>query len=821
MTSTRRYIFHLLPNAHLDPVWLWDWREGFNEGLTTVRTVLNLMDEFPQLTFIRGEAAIYQHIEKTDPATFTRLRKRVEEGRWDVVGGSCVQPDSNMPGTETLCRQFEHGLAYFKSRFGSRPTIAWQADSFGHTGGWPNILRSFGMDGFAFTRPQRTEFAMDAPAFWWECDGNDRLLCYRQHWKWYCSERGNTDEMLNATLAGAQAHPLVNVGVLMGLGNHGGGPTRRHLAETLAWAAQHPDVEVRFSTLHGFFDQLRAEVESKPEREVPSVRGEFGYCLRGCYSSVQKFKTLFRQAEANVSSAETTQAFVGLLQPSPSTPLFDAWDALVFNSFHDVLPGSSIERAMEEQSVWTAGAIHQANKARFEALNALAGRVDTQVPPPPAPDEPTEVPFLVWNALPYPFKGQVELEGSLDYRPLFDYEDRPGEVPFTVRDAAGIDLPFQEVRTEHTSMISLPWRKRVVLPLEIPAAGWRVVRLGKAVDMPLPVSAKNACTAGGTESPWIANEFWKIGADAQMRLRIERAGGEDFFPEGIGGLQLRVVEDIWGSWGGMNEEPDSYCLDNILETWNLADSQVLESGPERSALWMRWAGKNSWIDLTFHVGRDIPWVSVHGRLLWNERSARLQLVIPSKGPAVCDVPGSVVTREGRGQTPVGRWFCRNNGRGETVGIASDVLGDADFLPGETRLTLARASRYANDVPTPGADQRWLPAVDCGELKFRLSLFTDGIDADHVADAMLFPPATLLATPSEGDLPPVGSLGEISPATMRLLSAKLIGNERVSVRVQNRGGQSQEATMRIGENQQSLGVLDPQEIATIELPLTRS
>ena len=100
------------------------------------------------------------------------------------------------------------------------------------------------MDGFAFTRPQRTEFAMDAPAFWWECDGNDRLLCYRQHWKWYCSERGNTAEMLNATLAGAQAHPLVNVGVLMGLGNHGGGPTRRHLAETLAWAAQHPDVDL-------------------------------------------------------------------------------------------------------------------------------------------------------------------------------------------------------------------------------------------------------------------------------------------------------------------------------------------------------------------------------------------------------------------------------------------------------------------------------------------------------------------------------------------------------------------------------------------------
>ena len=42
--------FHLIANSHLDPVWLWDWREGLNEALTTVRTVLNLMEEDPELT---------------------------------------------------------------------------------------------------------------------------------------------------------------------------------------------------------------------------------------------------------------------------------------------------------------------------------------------------------------------------------------------------------------------------------------------------------------------------------------------------------------------------------------------------------------------------------------------------------------------------------------------------------------------------------------------------------------------------------------------------------------------------------------------------
>ncbi len=104
--STTSRVFHLLPNAHLDPVWLWDWREGLNEALTTVATVLDLMDEHPSLTFLRGEAAIYRYLQREAPDLFRRVREKIEEGRWDVVGGTWVQPDSNLPSTETLCRHF-------------------------------------------------------------------------------------------------------------------------------------------------------------------------------------------------------------------------------------------------------------------------------------------------------------------------------------------------------------------------------------------------------------------------------------------------------------------------------------------------------------------------------------------------------------------------------------------------------------------------------------------------------------------------------------------------------------------------------------------
>ena len=87
------YTFHLIPNAHLDPVWLWDWREGLNEGLVTCWTILDLMDEDKDLTFIRGESIIYQHIEQNDPATFKRIARYIKAGRWDVVGGTVSHRD--------------------------------------------------------------------------------------------------------------------------------------------------------------------------------------------------------------------------------------------------------------------------------------------------------------------------------------------------------------------------------------------------------------------------------------------------------------------------------------------------------------------------------------------------------------------------------------------------------------------------------------------------------------------------------------------------------------------------------------------------------
>ncbi len=179
----------MLANAHLDPVWLWDYREGLNQGLNTCRTVLDLMDEYPDLTFNRIEESIYKHIKKIDYKTFNRIRQYVKADRWDAVGGTYVQPDDNMPATEPFIRQYVRGLRYFASRFGKDIRVAWSADCFGHSAGMPEVLAAAGSRHFLFTRPEPAILPLAKPAFWWVGAGGSRILAYRPPMGWYGSER--------------------------------------------------------------------------------------------------------------------------------------------------------------------------------------------------------------------------------------------------------------------------------------------------------------------------------------------------------------------------------------------------------------------------------------------------------------------------------------------------------------------------------------------------------------------------------------------------------------------------------------------------------
>lgn len=752
--------FHLIANSHLDPVWLWDWREGLNEGMSTVRTVLDLMDENESLTYIRGESLIYQHIEQNDPATFRRILAQVEKGRWDIVGGTYIQPDTNLASAETLTRQFTEGKRYFLDRFGKNVKAAWQADSFGHCAGFPEILTAAGIESFAFTRPSAAILPLSEPAFWWEGSSGARILSYRPLVGWYGTEHDEMSRRMNGLLEAASRSGLTNVGCFYGVGNHGGGPTRRQLDEIQAWAETHPDVKVVHSGLHPFFAAIRQELKMNPRLSLPVHRGELNFCLRGCYSSMANLKFLYRRGENHLARAERTDATISAFLGKPKGDLSEAWRGILFNSFHDILPGSCIERAVEDQTAWMGQVLHTSQKVEFAALNQLALQIDTHVAEHPV-HHPSGVATLVWNPHPQPFRGHVELEACMDYRPVFAYEGRREELPIRVLSPRGEALPFQEIAVENRSLTKVPWRKRVLVPVTLPAFGWNVLELGW-VEGTIPPESENPVKGG---PDWIDNGKYRVEAlRSKKGVRIFYRGKPIFEGEG---LTATLLEDPWGSWGGMEEEKDSFHLQSVQEEWEIVDTALLESGDERATLWVRYAGKNSRIDLSFSVTRDREAVDVQTRVFWAERSARLKLNFPVGDRAEFEVPGATAKRSPCGEVPGGKWVKVNS----KFGFASDALYNFSCEADVFSATVVRATRYADDVPTPAHVQPWLPATDPGEHKFRF-LMTAAVDElPRMANYLEQPPVVVVVPARKGKLPKSGSLATLEPESLQVLALK--------------------------------------------------
>ena len=109
---------HLIGNAHIDPVWLWQWTEGYHEVKATFRSALDRMNEFPDFTFSASSAAFYEWVEQSDPQMFAEIRQRVAEGRWELVGGWWIEPDCNIPCGESFARQALLAQPYFQQKFG-------------------------------------------------------------------------------------------------------------------------------------------------------------------------------------------------------------------------------------------------------------------------------------------------------------------------------------------------------------------------------------------------------------------------------------------------------------------------------------------------------------------------------------------------------------------------------------------------------------------------------------------------------------------------------------------------------------------------------
>ena len=169
--------FHLLSNAHIDPVWQWLKDEGIGVAISTFSAAADFCEEYDNYVFCHNEAILYEYIERYSPNLFARIKKLVKEKKWIIIGGWYLQPDCNMPSGEAMIRQIYRGLAYFSEKFGDdfiMPKTAVNFDCPGHSAGLIQILNDFGYKYFTYCRGS---IKADRKGFIWKSDRGE-LLSY-------------------------------------------------------------------------------------------------------------------------------------------------------------------------------------------------------------------------------------------------------------------------------------------------------------------------------------------------------------------------------------------------------------------------------------------------------------------------------------------------------------------------------------------------------------------------------------------------------------------------------------------------------------------
>lgn len=246
---------HLICNAHLDPVWLWRWEEGCTEALSTFRTAERFTDEFPGFTFNHNEAILYQWVKENEPDLYERIKEKVKEGSWKIMGGWYLQPDCNMPSGESIIRNIAEGRRFFMEEFGKRPTTAINFDSFGHSQGLVQILNQAGFDSYVVCRPAKDNFDFTSQNYRWKGFNGSEVIVHRSDEN-YNSVHGHAAEELEKFLNETREEEVSLF--LWGVGDHGGGASAQDLKDLERMLQERREEYcIIHSDVESFFQELR------------------------------------------------------------------------------------------------------------------------------------------------------------------------------------------------------------------------------------------------------------------------------------------------------------------------------------------------------------------------------------------------------------------------------------------------------------------------------------------------------------------------------------------------------------------------------------
>lgn len=661
------YKFHLIGQAHIDPVWLWPWQEGLAVVHSTFRSALDRMNETPDFMFTASSAQFYEWIADNDPDMLNEIRKRVEEGRWNAVGGWWVEPDMNIPCGEAMVRQGLYGQLTFQKLLGHRATVAFNPDSFGHTGTLPQIIRSQGMENYVFMRPGPKEKDIPSDLFWWESPDGTRVLTYRIPISYNDSRsvRARIEQVLDQL----KDQPFKTFMTYYGAGDHGGGATKENIASINEIRTEKGAPVVVFSTPDKYFSEMRKD----KTLNLPVIKDDLQHHAAGCYTAESSIKKSNRQAEAALISAEKVASIGSVMwkYKYPAGEFTAAWKRVLFLQFHDSLAGSSLPSHSETAREGYGYALDVAHNALYTAVQKLEWQI--------AAEDPASQYLLAFN--PHAW----EVAASLEYD--LDWDERN---PSVAEDETGKQLEHQwTAGTTETGR-----RKGVLVRTALPPFGYRQIRIRQGNTGPV----KNPVTV---EHNVLENEHIRIAFSPSGAVGITmKRSGRELFTGGATGCRAVIIDDPSDTWSH-----DIKAFDKEIGEFGNAVVKVIEKGPLRGIVRVISSYGESTLtnDWMLYSGSEIAESRV--TLNWNEKLKMLKFSFPvnvAAPAATYETPYGFIERAVNGnEDPGQRWIDVTglmNGQKYGLTVINDAKYGYSVKENDMRISVARSAVFAHHNP---------------------------------------------------------------------------------------------------------------------------
>jgi len=798
-SPAKKFVVHMIGNAHIDPVWLWPWQEGYQVAKVTFRNALDLMNEFPDFIFTCSSAAFYEWIERGESEMFEEIQRRVKEGRWVVVGGWWIEPDCNIPSGEGLVRQALYGQRYFKAKLGITAEVGYNIDSFGHNCMLPQILSKCGLKNYVFMRPNSHENEkVPGNIFWWESIDGSRILCYRVPFS-YLTGGGNIEEHVRRVFEIIKP-PLRDVMCFYGRGDHGGGPTKENITSILQMNEREDMPRIIFSSPNQFFERIRQQ-----NPPLPVFCDDLQHHASGCYSVHSEVKRNNRKAENLLCAAEKFSILTYTLfeREYPQESLTRAWKNLLFAQFHDILGGTSIPEAYEDVRDIHGEALHRGKEELNYAIQTLASNIET---------DGEGIPLIVFNPHSWNVRFPVEVEGI----------DGEG----VLLDERGQVVPMQRIQS---SAAVGDWSQRIVFIADVPAFGYRVYHNVNSKPKYEDLRELKA-TENSIENEWLRLEIYP--SKGCFSRLYDKKNEVDLF-QGDACVPI-VLEDLSDTWShGVMKFRDE------IGTFSDAKISIIENGPVRAAIRIESHYKNSLMRIFVHLYRDLPFVECRASVNWQEQHKMLKLSFPvnvDQPIATYSIPYGYIVRPCDGEEEPGQQWIditgkakNDKGKNQAYGfiLCNNCKYSYDVKGSEIRLTVLRSPPYTHHFPYKLEPNLTYHYIDQGWQDFDFTLLPHvgswlEAGAVRLAEELNLRPIVIVDFAHKGVLPPSQSFIKINRGNIIAnVLKKHEGSEDIILRCYETEGKETEAEIKLSFlNKKWTAKFKPCEIKTFIVPRKR-